>query len=249
MATKGRHAQKNHKGLIIFIVILLIVAILAVGAFVFREQLVDVYNDVVKGTTTTTTTTTTSPTTTTVPETTTTAPADPTTVQATQLLENMDTNAKVCQLFVVTPEELTNVDVATVAGQTTKKQLEKYPVGGIVYFEQNREDDKAFAQMVKKTKTYAKTPLFIMENGEKEVFSYGDVLKASDKLCEEKTSNGTEAVKAFNDGAQVLVMPKNLDKTVKYFTNAVKNGTVTEESLNNAVLEILKVKIFQGIIK
>lgn len=247
MSTKGRHAQKNHKGLIIFIVILLIVAILAVGAFVFREQLIDVYNDVVKGTTTTTTTT--PPTTTTVPETTTTAPADPTTVQATQLLENMDTNAKICQLFVVTPEELTNVDVATVAGQTTKKQLEKYPVGGIVYFEQNREDDKAFAQMVKKTKNYAKTPLFIMKNGEKEVFSYSDVLKVSDKLCEEKTSNGTEAVKAFNDGAQVLIMPKNLDKTVKYFANAVKNGTVTEEALNNAVLEILKVKIFQGIIK
>ena len=44
-------------------------------------------------------------------------------------------------------------------------------------------------------------------------------------------------------------MPKNLDKTVKYFANAVKNGTVTEEALNNAVLEILKVKIFQGIIK
>ena len=49
MSTKGRHAQKNHKGLIIFIVILLIVAILAVGAFVFREQITDVYNDVVKG--------------------------------------------------------------------------------------------------------------------------------------------------------------------------------------------------------
>ncbi|MGN0476409.1 MAG: hypothetical protein ACI4HM_03625 [Ruminococcus sp.] len=244
MSTKGRHAQKNHKGLIIFIVILLIVAILAVGAFVFREQLTDVYNDVVKGTTTTTT----APTTTTVPETTT-APADPTTVQATQLLENMDTNAKICQLFVVTPEELTGVDVATVAGQTTKKQLEKYPVGGIVYFEQNKEDDKAFDQMVKKTKNYAKIPLFIMEEGEKEVFSYSDTLQASDKLCEEKTSTGAEAVKAFNDGAQVLVMPKNLEKTVKYFTSAVNNGTVTEEALDNAVLEILKVKIFQGIIK
>ncbi|MGN0459908.1 MAG: hypothetical protein ACI4HL_03235 [Ruminococcus sp.] len=245
MSTKGRHAQKNHKGLIIFIVILLIVAILAVGAFVFREQLTDVYNDVVKGTTTTTTT---APTTTTVQETTT-APADPTTVQATQLLEKMDLNAKICQLFVVTPEELTGVDVATVAGDTTKKQLAKYPVGGIVYFEQNKEDDDDFAQMVKKTKSYAKTPLFIMEDGDKEVFAYGDTLQASDKLCEEKTSTGAEAVKAFNDGAQVLVMPKNLEKTVKYFTSAVNNGTVTEEALDNAVLEILKVKIFQGIIK
>ena len=245
MSTKGRHAQKNHKGLIIFIVILLIVAILAVGAFVFREQLTDVYNDVVKGTTTTTTT---APTTTTVQETTT-APADPTTVQATQLLEQMDLNAKVCQLFVVTPEELTGVDVATVAGQTTKKQLAKYPVGGIVYFKQNKENDKDFAQMVNKTKSYASTPLFIMEDGDKEVFAYSDTLKTSDKLCEEKTSTGAEAVKAFNDGAQVLVMPKNLEKTVRYFTNAVNNGTVTEENLDNAVLEILKVKIFQGIIK
>ena len=245
MSVKGRHAQKNHKGLIIFIVILLIVAILAVGAFVFREQITDVYNDVVKGTTTTTTT---APTTTTVMEATT-APADPTTIQATQLLENMDLNAKICQLFVVTPEELTGVDVATVAGQTTKKQLAKYPVGGIVYFEQNKEDDKAFAQMVGKTKSYAQTPLFVMLNGDKEVFTYSNSLTTSDKLCEQKTSTGAEAVKAFNDGAQVLIMPKNLDKTVKYFTSAVNNGTVTEEALDNAVLEILKVKIFQGIIK
>ena len=199
MSVKGRHAQKNHKGLTIFIVILLIVAILAVGAFVFREQITDVYNDVVKGTTTTTTT---APTTTTVMEATT-APADPTTIQATQLLENMDLNAKICQLFVVTPEELTGVDVATVAGQTTKKQLAKYPVGGIVYFEQNKEDDKAFAQMVGKTKSYAQTPLFVMLNGDKEVFTYSDSLTTSDKLCEQKTSTGAEAVKAFNDGAQV----------------------------------------------
>ena len=76
MSVKGRHAQKNHKGLTIFIVILLIVAILAVGAFVFREQITDVYNDVVKGTTTTTTATTV-PTTTTVPETTTAPANDP----------------------------------------------------------------------------------------------------------------------------------------------------------------------------
>ena len=131
MSTKGRHAQKNHKGLVIFIVILLIVAILAVGAFVFREQITDVYNDVVKGTTTTTTT---APTTTTVMEATT-APADPTTIQATQLLENMDLNAKICQLFVVTPEELTGVDVATVAGQTTKKQLAKQGIIAIMIIE------------------------------------------------------------------------------------------------------------------
>ncbi len=248
MSEKGRHAQKSHKGMIIFIVILFIVAILAVGAFVFRNQITDVYKDLT-GETTATVTTTVETTTAETEPVTTTAPVDPVTEKAQQMVAKMSTNDKICQLFIVTPEELTGVDVATVAGNTTKKQLAKYPVGGIVYFSQNKEDEDAFKDMVKKTKSYAKTPLFIMTDGDKELFTYSNILTPSDNLSEAKTSDGSEAVKAFNDGATVLIMPKNLSKSVISFNNAIKNGSITAEALDSAVTEIIKVKLDNGIIK
>ena len=203
MANKGRHGQTSHKGLVAFIVIIFIIAIIGVGAFVFREQVVDVYNRVLGTTTATTVTTTTEPTT--VQETTT-VPLDENTKKAQQMVSTMDTKAKICQLFVVTPEELTNVDVATVAGDTTKKKLNQFPVGGIVYFEKNKADDDAFADMVKKTKSFSKTPLFIMEDGKEKLFTYDTVLKVSKKLCDGKITDGSEAVKAFNNGNQILMM-------------------------------------------
>lgn len=53
---------------------------------------------------------------------------------AQALLDTMTDEEKLWQLFFVTPEAITNVNTATVAGETTKKALEQYPVGGIVYF-------------------------------------------------------------------------------------------------------------------
>lgn len=248
MANKGRHAQKSHKGLVTFIVIILLLAIIGVGGVVFKEQVIDVYNQVVGTTTTTTTAVVTTEPSTTV-ETTTTAPLDENTVKAQNMVATMDTNEKVCQLFVVTPEELTNVDVATVAGNTTKKMLKTYPVGGIVYFEKNKEDDDAFKEMVDKTKSFAETPLFIMTDGDKTPFTYSAKLKVSDKLCEGKVSDGSEAVDAFNNGSQILLMPKNLKKAITAMNNAVTDGTVSDEALNDAVTQILKVKIDNKIIK
>lgn len=247
MANKGRHAEKSHKGLAIFFVIIFILAIIAVGAFVFKKQIIDTYNNLL-GTTTTVATTTTEPTTV-ATEPTTTAPLDENTVKAQNMVAPMETKEKVCQLFVVTPEELTGVDVATVAGNTTKKKLTQYPVGGIVYFEQNKEDEEAFEEMVKKTKSYAKTPLFIMEDGDKILFTYSKELNVSDKLCDTKKSDGSEAVEAFNNGAEILMMPKNLSKAVTAMENAVNDGTIPQDVLNQAVTNVLKVKLDKGIIK
>jgi beta-N-acetylhexosaminidase len=247
MAEKGRHAQKSHKGLVVFIVIIFVVAILAVGAFVFRAQLIDAYNNIVdNGTTVVTTEPTTEAPTTTVQETTTVPDANYT--KASEMVAKMGQNEKICQLFVVTPEVLTGVDVATVAGDTTKKQLTKYPVGGIVYFEQNKADDDSFEEMVSNTKSYAKTPLFIMENGEKTVFAYSDELNAVDVSKAEK-SDGSECVEAFTNNAQVILMPQNLSKSVAYFAQAVKDGKIQQSAIDEAVTQILKVKIEKGIIE
>ena len=243
--SNGKHGNNSHKGLVILIVVILIVAILAVGGFVFRSELSKAFNnakDTIIGTTTTTTTTvsTTEPTTT--------SPISQNVIKAEEYVEKMSLNEKVCQLFVVTPEQLTGVDVATIAGETTKSQLKKYPVGGIVYYPQNVESKKAFNEMIDTTQSYSKTPLFIMKNGSKTTFTYKDQLQVSDSLAKSKNIK-KDVLTAFDDGNQIILMPKDLKTAVKTITSAVKNGKIKEEDLEVAVAEIINTKYENGIMK
>lgn len=80
---------------------------------------------------------------------------------AQALLDTMTDEEKIWQLFCVTPEAITNVNTATVAGETTKKALEQYPVGGIVYFAKNLEDREQTVALLENTQSYAKIPLFL----------------------------------------------------------------------------------------
>lgn len=76
-------------------------------------------------------------------------------------LEGMSVSDMVYQMMFVTPELITGVDTAIRAGEATKAALEKYPVGGIVYFAKNFRDRKQTAEMIKNTQEYSKIPLFI----------------------------------------------------------------------------------------
>ena len=80
---------------------------------------------------------------------------------AQALLDTMTDEEKLWQLFFVTPEAITNVNTATVAGEATKKALAQYPVGGIVYFAKNLEDRKQTVALLENTQSYAKIPLFL----------------------------------------------------------------------------------------
>ncbi|WP_019238841.1 MULTISPECIES: glycoside hydrolase family 3 protein [Enorma] len=53
------------------------------------------------------------------------------------LLASMTLEQKVAQLFMVTPEQLTGVSTATVAGELTERALAELPVGGLAYFSKN----------------------------------------------------------------------------------------------------------------
>ncbi|MCC8097785.1 MAG: glycoside hydrolase family 3 protein [Eubacterium sp.] len=85
--------------------------------------------------------------------------------EAEEILNSMTVEEKVNQLFFVTPEALTNVSVVTAAGPQTKSSLEAHPVGGIVYFTQNFEDEDQAKTMLSNIKDYAeevcKVPLFL----------------------------------------------------------------------------------------
>lgn len=76
-------------------------------------------------------------------------------------LSAMTLEDKVAGLFLVTPESLTGVDIATKAGESTREALAKYPVGGIIYFGQNIISKEQFQEMVSFTNDNAKYPLFL----------------------------------------------------------------------------------------
>lgn len=55
-------------------------------------------------------------------------------------LQNMSLEAKVAQMFVILPEQLTGVAAVTQAGETTRAALMSFPVGGLLYMEGSLEN-------------------------------------------------------------------------------------------------------------
>lgn len=81
-------------------------------------------------------------------------------------LADMTLYEKVCQMMFVTPEKITGIGGAAAAGDTTKQALEKYPVGGIVYFAQNLESKDQVKEMISNSQSYSKIGLFISTDEE-----------------------------------------------------------------------------------
>ena len=81
--------------------------------------------------------------------------------QIEERIAAMTLEEKVAGLFIVTPEALTGVDAATQAGDKTKESLAKYPGGGIIYFQKNMKSESQLKELISKTVSYAKYPLFI----------------------------------------------------------------------------------------
>ena len=81
---------------------------------------------------------------------------DADTEEIQQILENMTLEEKVCQLFIITPEQLTGVDTAVQAGDATREAYENCPVGGLVYFAKNLQNPEQTKTMLENTARYAK---------------------------------------------------------------------------------------------
>lgn len=82
-----------------------------------------------------------------------------TTTKAPQLvlLEDMTLEEKVCQMFVVSPEQLTGSDdYSTETDKELKNALEAYPVGGIIFSGENIESQNQITAMLRNLQTTAK---------------------------------------------------------------------------------------------
>ena len=75
--------------------------------------------------------------------------------EAEKILESMTLEEKAAQIFFVTPEDITGVNTATVAGDATRQALETYPVGGIVYFSKNILEPEQTRSMLGNTWEYS----------------------------------------------------------------------------------------------
>lgn len=82
--------------------------------------------------------------------------ADPEPITIEEYIKGMSLHDKVCQLFIVTPEELqSSSKKIQTADEKTENALKKYPVGGVVYFSKNIKSAKQIKKMLKQTKAYA----------------------------------------------------------------------------------------------
>ena len=78
-----------------------------------------------------------------------------------EIISKMTLEEKVLQMFFVRPEDITGVDIATLAGETTEKALQSCPVGGLVYFSQNIKSRQQLMDMITNSQVYSNIPLFI----------------------------------------------------------------------------------------
>lgn len=81
-------------------------------------------------------------------------------------IAEMPIEDKVAGLFFVTPESITGVGTAIRAGDGTKTALEKFPVGGIIYFKKNIQNEEQIKEMLTNTQGYTENRLFFGVNEE-----------------------------------------------------------------------------------
>ena len=97
------------------------------------------------------------------------------------IVDSMTLHDKICQMFIVRPEELTGGTDMTSAAKATHDSLEEYPVGGLIYFSNNMESRAQVTEMIAATRKYAEeldcVPLFFS------VDELQDVPKNWGRLC------------------------------------------------------------------
>ncbi len=132
-----------------------------------------------------------------------------------KILKGLTTEQKVAQLFVVTPEQLTDVEVAVSAGETTRAAATRYPVGGLCYFSGNLQSPKQTQEMLRNTGNYIKDAcglvpfLCVDEEG-------GTVSRvASNKAFGVTDPGNMNAVGAEGDVDQARVVARNIASYLK----------------------------------
>ena len=86
--------------------------------------------------------------------------AEPPLSEAEKLLQDLTLHERVCQMFMVTPEQLTSYSVVTYVDDEVRGGFEELPVGGIVLFAKNLETTDQTRQLLADFQSLSRTGLF-----------------------------------------------------------------------------------------
>ena len=178
---------------------------------------------------------------------------------AEEKLYAMSTGEKVWQLFIVSPEQLTGADVVTRAGDTTKQALIDRMVGGLCYSEQNLYDIKQAKALLGATMGFAlkenDLPLFfelpealsesITAGIVKAEYGYGPLVISEALNAPSVTETylpQEAAVLALQAGNDMLLLPADMAGAHAGIMQALSDGTLSEDRLNDSVRRILTQK-------
>lgn len=156
------------------------------------------------------------------------------------IISEMTLEEKVAGLFVVTPESITGVSKAVQAGEGTKKALEQYAVGGLIYSKQNIQSEEQIKMMVENSKTFSKYPLFFAADesvgDSSQLAAYGFNLHLNSERNTEDGIEATTCIKNFPCGTTdsnekhngLPVINKSLEELTQTelvaFVTAIENG-------------------------
>lgn len=119
-------------------------------------------------------------------------------------IEVMPLEDRVAGLFIVTPESITGAGTAIQAGDGTKDALNKWAVGGLIYFKKNIKSAEQLKKMISNTLLYSKYPLFIAVDEEG-----GQVSRLVEAGLAEN-AGGAHAIGATADPAQAYAAGQNI---------------------------------------
>lgn len=140
-----------------------------------------------------------------------------------QLMQNMTISDMVYQMLFVTPESITKIGTAIAAGETTKLALEKYPVGGLIYFSKNFETREQTMQMIANSQSYSKIPLFIgvdEEGGKVARLGSNDAMGTTKHPPMKEIGDNGDTQKAYNVGKTLASDLKALGFNVDFAPDA-----------------------------
>lgn len=122
------------------------------------------------------------------------------------ILSDMKLEEKICQMFIVTPEELTGYDIVTESDEVVRLAVENMPVGGLIYFAENLIYPEQTVSMIKDIQEYARSSgsgigmfMAVDEEG-------GFVARVSDQLGEINTGSAAymeDTDEAYQAGADI----------------------------------------------
>lgn len=83
-------------------------------------------------------------------------PTEPPLSETEKLMQNLTLHQKVCQMFIIRPEQVTSYDTVTYADEPYKNGIEEFSVGGIVLFDKNMYSKEQTAQLNADSQAYSR---------------------------------------------------------------------------------------------